>query len=134
MLGIVADHLKDVLVLRRLLFVATYLPHELANFWGIAIEFTTAGKVKSNAITPEMAEVIVENIHSFDANAFCTDKTQHQELIGWDSENGKALGVGLIPLEKQCVLCGSKLDLKACLHCTLEPVSTVSGTGSACSH
>ena len=112
MLGVVADHLKDVSVLRCLLFVATYLPRELPNFWGIAVEFATAGKVKRNAITPEMAEAIVENIHSIDANAFCTDKTVHQELIGWDLGNGKALGVVLISSEKQCVLCGSKLTLR----------------------
>ena len=112
MLGVVADHLKDASVLRRLLFVATYLSRELPNFWGIAVEFATAGKAKSNAITPEMAEAIVENIHSFDANAFCTDKTLHQELIGWDLGNGKVLGVVLIPSEKQCVLCGSKLTLR----------------------
>ena len=72
MLGVVANHLKDVSVLRRLLFASIQLPQELPNRWGIAVEFATDGKVKRNSIDTCTAAVLVENIMSFDKRAFDT--------------------------------------------------------------
>ena len=69
MLEIIVDYVKDLSVLRKLLFAATWLPTDLPNKWGIAVEFATAGKVKRNAIDPTIANGIVENIEGFDACA-----------------------------------------------------------------
>ena len=66
MLGIVANHLKDVSVLRRLLFATSHLPQELPNIWEIVVEFATAGRVECNCVDPDTATALVENIRSFD--------------------------------------------------------------------
>ena len=41
MLAAVSKQIKDVLVLRRLLFAVSQLPDELPDAWGLAIEFAT---------------------------------------------------------------------------------------------
>ena len=112
MLGVIAHHLKDVSVLRRLLFAATYLPHELPNFWGVAVEFATAGKVERNTIDRDTAAALIENIQSFDARAFHTDESLLQQLIGWTPRPGKPLGLVLISPEKFCTLCGQALTIR----------------------
>ena len=117
MLAIVAKHLKDVSVLRRLRFAASYLP-EIPNFGGIAVEFATAGKVERNAIDADTAAAIVENIHTFDQKAFETDNVLFQQLYAWKpsvSGSGyfdKPLRMVLISPETECVLCGQPLSLR----------------------
>ena len=112
MLGVVAKHIKDVSVLRRLLFAAKFLPRDMPNFWGAAIEFATAGKVDRNTVDPEIAAALIENIHSFDERAFDTDEALTKELISWMPSPGKPLGVVLISPETTCILCGQSLVLR----------------------
>ena len=112
MLGVIAHHLKDVSVLRRLLFAVTQLPRELPNFWGVAVEFATDGKVERNTIDFSTAAALLENIHSFDERAFDTDESLLQQLIGWTPSTGRPLGLVLISPEKYCALCGQALVLR----------------------
>ena len=56
MLEVIATYLKDVSVLRKLLFAATHLPPDLPNRWGIAVEFATTGEVKCNDIDVKTAK------------------------------------------------------------------------------
>ena len=69
MLEVIATYLKDVSVLRKLLFAATHLPPDLPNLWGIAVEFATAGKVSRNDIDVKTAKSLLENIEVFDREA-----------------------------------------------------------------
>ena len=118
MLALVAKHLQDVSVLRRLLFAASYLPREIPNFWGIAVEFATDGKVERNTVDVATATALVENIHMFDEKAFDTDKALIQQLSAWKpsmSQSGsfdKPLGIVLISPNTQCVLCGKALIVR----------------------
>lgn len=114
MLGVVANHLKDVSVLRRLLFASIQLPEELPNRWGIAVEFATDGKVKRNSIDTSTAAALVENILSFDKRAFDTDDSLMLELIGWvpSTDQRKPLGVVLISPELCCAICRQELTLR----------------------
>ena len=116
MLAVVAKHLKDVSVLRRLLFAASYLPREVPNFWGIAVEFATEGNVQRNTIDVGTAAAIVENIQLFDEKQFDTDRALIQQLSVWKpSVSGsfnKPLGIVLISPKTQCVLCGEALTLR----------------------
>lgn len=112
MLGVVAKHIKDVSVLRRLLFAAKFLPRDMPNFWGAAIEFATAGKVDRNTVDPEIAAALIKNIHSFGERAFDTDEALTKELISWMPSPGKPLGVVLISPETTCILCGQSLVLR----------------------
>ena len=115
MLEIVARHLKDVSVLRRLLFAASSLSEEVPNFWGIVVEFGTAGRIQRNSIDSDTAAAIVDNIHSFDERAFESDASLTHELIFWTSATSgmaRPLGIVLISPEKCCVICGQTLTLR----------------------
>ena len=59
MLAVISKYLKDVSVLRKLLFAASHLPLDHPNRWGIAVEFATAGKVKSNVLDAKSAKSLV---------------------------------------------------------------------------
>ena len=69
MLETLATYVKDVSVLRKLLFAASHLPPDLPNLWGIAVEFATAGKVKHNEIDAKTAKSLLDNIEAFDRDA-----------------------------------------------------------------
>ena len=117
MLEIVARHLKDVSVLRRLLFAASNLSEEVPNFWGIVVEFATAGKVQCNSIDSDAVAALVNNIHSFDERAFESDASLTHELISLTSAGStcgrtRPLGIVLISPEKRCVICGQTLTLR----------------------
>ena len=45
MLGVLAKYIQDVSVIRRLLFAVVFLTPDLPMYWGVVIEFATAGKV-----------------------------------------------------------------------------------------
>ena len=45
MLGVIAKYIQDVSVIRRLLFTVVFLTPDLPMYWGVVIEFATAGKV-----------------------------------------------------------------------------------------
>ena len=64
MLCMLAEHLKDVSVLRRLAFATSHLPHDIPNHIGIAVEFATYGNIERNRISAETAKAIIENIES----------------------------------------------------------------------
>ena len=41
-------------------------------FWGVVLEFATAGKVSKSSITPEHVRILIENLQTFNATAFET--------------------------------------------------------------
>ena len=113
MLEVVARHLKDVSVLRRLLFAASNLSNEVPNFWGIVVEFATRGKVHRNRIDQDTAAALVENIHEFDERAFESDTILTQQLVTWTpTSTGKPLGLVLITSEKTCAVCGKTPSIR----------------------
>ena len=81
-LAVVAKQLKDVSVLRRLLFAASFLPSEMLNLWEIAVEFATAGKIQCNSIDADTAAALIENISTFDKKAFDT------KILFWNFQLG----------------------------------------------
>ena len=117
MLALFAQHLKDISVLKRLLFATAFFPRDLPSFWGVIVEFATAGKVQRNSIDADTAAALVENIHTFDQKAFDTDKVLLQELIAWKPVSAgdlfkQPLGIVLISSKHQCELCGEVLSLR----------------------
>ena len=68
---VVAVQIKDVAVLRRMLFATSTLPTELPNYWDTVASFGCLG-CSSNLpkITPDSAQVAMENLKVLDANAF----------------------------------------------------------------
>ena len=81
MLGIVAKYIQEVSVLRRLLFAVVFLNPEMPMFWGVVVEFATAGKLSKKAITSDEAKMLVENIQAMNPAAFETGNTTDQSIF-----------------------------------------------------
>ena len=112
MLGVLAKHIQDVSVLRRLLFAVVFLSPDLPMFWGVVLEFATAGKVSKSSITPEQVRVLIENLQSFNAAAFETDDELQKRLIFLDAPGLKSIGLPLISQKSSCFVCGTILQLR----------------------
>jgi hypothetical protein len=101
MLGVLAKYIQDVSVVRRQLFVVVFLTPDLPIYWGLVIEFATAGKVSRSSVTPDQVKALIENIETLDATAFQTDHALQREMIVTITGK-KPLG---IPLISPCTSC-----------------------------
>ena len=68
-------YLQDTSVLRRLLFAIVYIPQILPNYWGVALEFAVNREDGKLHLTSEQVQMLVENLHELDAEAFATDRS-----------------------------------------------------------
>lgn len=112
MLEVIAKYIKDVSVLRRLLFAAVFLSPQLPEFWGLVVEFATLGKDSAQSVTPEQARVFTENIRLLNAKAFDTDEDLLKEILRLEIPAAMPIGIPLISNNNNCLLCGSNLLLR----------------------
>ena len=111
MLSSVSKIVHDPSVLRRLLFAVSQLPNDTPNYWNIAVQFATNGK--QSHLTPDQAKVLVENLYELDAKAFDSDRELLQQLMEFQVSLSKPpIGMILISSNKECLLCGSQLQLR----------------------
>lgn len=114
MLGSLSRIIRDASTLRRMMFATAFLPPKTPDFWGIIVEFATLGKTDRAAVTTEQARVLMENLKSLDAQAFSTDQQLLQELTRMPvPSRNEPLGLILISSREECILCGSKLLVRA---------------------
>lgn len=64
-------HIKNVSVLRRMLFGATFLSEDLPNFWEVIVE----------GINVKEAKLLFQNMKDLDCTAFATDQELFSELV-----------------------------------------------------
>ena len=62
MLGTISKYIKNVSVVRRLLFAVMNLPKDLPNLWGVAAEFATWGQETRQTLNAEQAKHLVQNM------------------------------------------------------------------------
>lgn len=86
MLGVLSKYIKDVSVLRKLLFAVTFLPDDLPNRWDIAVQFAYSSH-GAPSISADIAKMLSENIQSLDAQAFVCDEHLHKELQKFSETN-----------------------------------------------
>ena len=106
MLGILSKYIKEVSVLRKLLFAISFLPEDLPNRWDIAIHFAYSSQA-ATGITPQHAKTLSENIQLLDAHAFSSDELLRRELMTFPK--GKPLGIILLSARNTCIMCSSNL-------------------------
>ena len=128
MLGVLSKYFQDVSVLRRLLFAVVFLNPELPMFWGVVMEFATAGKIQKTSITPDQVKAIIENIQALNSAAFETDHSMLRELISLDIPGKKPLGFILISPLTTCVRCGRQLKLRKDRHAAVTIYDCKLGT------
>ena len=119
MLATISKYIKDVSVLRRLLFAVTFLPSQLPDFWSVAIQFATCGSINSLSL--------MQNLHELNEEAFVTDKHLHKEIVNLVLP-GKPLGIVLISPNNFCLLCKSKLILRKDRYAAVVIYDNVNGT------
>ena len=107
-----ARHSREVLQRYLCAQISATLPPDLPNLWGVAVEFATRGKESRSSISANQAKVLVENLHELDAAAFSSDKQLFQDLVEFQTERCKPLGVILIRSNKKCLVCESSLMLR----------------------
>ena len=128
MLGVLTKYFKEVSFLRRLLFAVVFLSPELPLFWGIVVEFVTAGKVSKLSVTPEQVKAIVENIDAINSAAFDTDQSLQREMIFLTIPGKKPLGHILISNLTICEKCGSPLQVRKDRHSSVTIYDARLGT------
>ena len=128
MLGVLAKYIQDVAVLQRLLFAVVFLSPELPMFWGVVVEFATAGEVSKSCITPEQAKVLIENIQALNMAAFQTEHALQKELILLSIPGRKPLGIPLISSSSVCLLCGNQLQIRKDRHASVVIYDAKHGT------
>ena len=92
-------------VVRRLLFAVMYLPKDLPNLRGVALEFATWGLETRHTLNAEQAKLLVQDVQELDLLDFDSDKKLLQDL----RVPGTKVGLNLISSNSDCFLCGSKL-------------------------
>lgn len=80
MLAATNKHIKDVSVLRRMLFGATFLPEDLPNFWEVIVEFGTQGR-HTEGIDIKETKLLFQNLKDLDCTAFATDQELFSDLV-----------------------------------------------------
>ena len=71
MFSLVSQTIKDVSVLRRLQFAATVYPKDLPRRWEKVALFSAKHKPERNCLTPETAQLVVENLEVVDSGISC---------------------------------------------------------------
>jgi len=129
MLTAISKHIKDVSVLRRLLFAMSQLPNDLPDVWKVALEFATKG-MEDKISDPKTTQLILKNLEKMDFAAFQDDKALFFELIATPQCN--ALGVVLMPQMTHCLKCGDALHLRKDRTASVviydDSVGTIAGT------
>ncbi len=103
-----ASAVKEVSVLRRMLFATALLPRELPRYWDIIASFSCHGS--STCLSADTVKLLMENLQYLNHQAFTTDAKLMKELVSADGEStAKPLGIVLISDKQVCRLCGGQL-------------------------
>ena len=105
--------IKDSSVLRRLVFASSVLPEDTPQLWEIATKFATYKNSSEFVILPEQARILTDNITFTDQDVLTHDDTLLKELVFMPLLQREHVGMILISRKNKCVLCGSKLLLRA---------------------
>ena len=102
---VVAAKVTDVAVLRRMLFATAYLPADIPNYWAIVARFACLHSPEKAGISPQVAQMTMENVQFLNKDAFCQDRVDKGtgyygnwsiQAAMWNSPHPKAGDVSLV--------------------------------------
>lgn len=117
MLSVLCKTIKDASVVRRLEYAASFYPRSMPSYWERVASFSLKTKEDRNTLAPDQARQFVENIEVVDNGAFASDIELTREMMEKQGE-GMPHGIVVISQNESCLLCGSRLYIKA--DCTLQ--------------
>ena len=106
-------------MLQRMVFAAAHLPCELPNLWEVEVEFASlVSDSKNSSLTPEKAQVLIENLGDLNEEVFTSIKNNAMllELVRYCPKADKApkpIGIILMSSRENCQNCNSKLVLRS---------------------
>ncbi|XP_078667555.1 uncharacterized protein LOC144909414 [Branchiostoma floridae x Branchiostoma belcheri] len=110
MLGDIFLGIRDLGVVRRLLFIKTLIPSGTPNASAI-IKWFAQGKTSSSPLSEKLFETVSTNLEVLFPNAFHNDATLFMELQDQCLKSGKPWGGTLISTKEKCRLCGGRLEV-----------------------
>lgn len=104
--------LKDVTVLRRIIFASVYLPKFVPNYWSIVSQF--ALQHDSLKVNVESVKTALENLQVINEKAFTTDRqlTNEMHALCTCSSKCNPLGIILVSSHTKCQLCHGSLLIR----------------------
>ena len=108
------NKIKDVSVIRRLGFAASFLPKTMPAYWESVTNFAVLHRPSRCDLTPEQVRVVVENMSLIDKEALTTDSELTQEILDIPLLSGAGShGIVLVSDKESCTLCKTKLNIRA---------------------
>lgn len=106
---LVGSVVKDVSVLRRMLFATSFLPRDVPHYWEIIACFACRGS--STSLSGDKVKLLMDNLQYLNSQAFTTDDKLMKELVSGEEplSSKQPLGIVLISDKQVCRLCGGKL-------------------------
>ena len=110
-MDLVTSVVKDVAVLRRMLFATTYLPRGMPQYWEVIACFSNQGS--NEKVSTSQVRLLMENLQTLNKQAFSSDLVLTNELLSTDSNPlTQPLGVVLVSAKDTCRSCSAKLLLR----------------------
>lgn len=111
--------LEDLTVVHRLSFAARSLPVEIPHYWEIVRDFSLKGK-EGGLLSAEECRIFVESMLMLQEGALDSDKKLTRELVKVTKADPKTpdkIGTVLVSPNLFCILCGTKLYVRADRNC-----------------
>lgn len=109
-----SEVIKDVSVLRRMLFAVATVPNDHPKVWEVVVQFGVGQTGERNKITPEQAKVLFENVRELNQEAFKSDNSLMVELSQLTfAPSTTPIGIILMSAVTSCINCGRKLSIRA---------------------
>ena len=103
---------KDVSVLRRMLFATANLPCGMPQYWEVVACFSSQGS--DIPVDAAQVKLLMENLQLLNEQAFCNDLMLTKELLSAEIKPLlQPLGVVLLSARDSCRLCGAKLLIRS---------------------
>lgn len=113
-IGQLSEVIKDVSVLRKMLFAVANIPNDHPKLWEAVVLFGVGQTSQRNKITPEQARVLFQNVWELNQEAFKSDESLLIELSQLTLPPSPIpIGIILMSPEKDCIKCAGKLSIRA---------------------
>ena len=84
-MDIASSLVKDVSVLRRMLFASTFLPCDMPHYWEVVASFSNQGSYEN--VSSSQVKLLMENLEILNQQAFSSDLILTRELLSTESKS-----------------------------------------------
>jgi len=112
--------MRDMSLVRRLSFAATFYPRSMPTYWESVASFGIAKRQSKNNPTKEHVHTLLENLEIVDREVFTTKEALAQEIVAMPGFGADVpFGIVLISPKECCAICKSRLYIRADRKCSV---------------